>query len=555
MSARWPTVSRPRSGSPAETAGSTHAARSARSRVSASSGPNAGVPAGQRGSSRRDGQRDARPRVERLDRRVRPERHDGAGARERAPTCSRAPRRGRPTAAAPCRRPIPRWTGWTLAAIPARGEPAAGRPGASIWTCSMRGISGDRPRGIGVEHVERGPDGRVADGVDLRRDAAGRRARRARSASSAGSRHPDAAALVRRQRPVRPRARCRLEQAPRSATPSSRRRSSFCQPTRARPAGSAPRTSPLRRPPARAVSSASSRRHAWTRIGRRPRIGEVRVGRERVREVRVRARAAPGSWHGHDAERDAARWPTVAIARSRGRHRPASGMWTVTRRVGGLEQDALRRRRRRSRRMMPPGGSAVVGGHAGRPQRRVAGQQGVVVVGPEGDPAAGRDAPRGRRRSASRPTGRSPSRGPRSRRRGRPSAPRWAAPDRAARPSSSVALAVRSTCRRARARPARDGGGRRSARGSPPRRARGRSARCAGRPASRDRPRTRRTRRARRGSRWPRPSRSPASPASVAIRPVISASSGTRRQSRSVGSAGPACIERRRSSGVGGLAA
>ena len=52
-SARWPTVSRPRSRSPAVTAGSTHAARNARSIESASSGPKAGVPAGQLGSSRR----------------------------------------------------------------------------------------------------------------------------------------------------------------------------------------------------------------------------------------------------------------------------------------------------------------------------------------------------------------------------------------------------------------------------------------------------------------------------------------------------------------------
>ena len=84
-SARWPTTSRPRSVSRAEIAGSRQALRMARSSGSASCGPNGARPGGPARILAGDGQRDPGPRVERLDRRVGPERENGPGRRDRGP--------------------------------------------------------------------------------------------------------------------------------------------------------------------------------------------------------------------------------------------------------------------------------------------------------------------------------------------------------------------------------------------------------------------------------------------------------------------------------------
>ena len=67
------------------TAGPTHAARSACSSVSASSGPNGALPGRPRPVDAGHGHRQARPRVDRLDRRVGPEREDRAGVEQRPP--------------------------------------------------------------------------------------------------------------------------------------------------------------------------------------------------------------------------------------------------------------------------------------------------------------------------------------------------------------------------------------------------------------------------------------------------------------------------------------
>jgi len=66
-------------------AGATQAARNARSSDSASPGPNGGAPDGQLGSARVHGHRQARPRIDRLDRRVGPEGDDRAALDERPP--------------------------------------------------------------------------------------------------------------------------------------------------------------------------------------------------------------------------------------------------------------------------------------------------------------------------------------------------------------------------------------------------------------------------------------------------------------------------------------
>ena len=96
-SARWPTVSRPRS----------RLARGRRpdprrppgaplQRQAPRPGRTAAVPAGQRRSSRRTAMREAGPRVERLDRGVGAERDDGAGVRERCPRVAVGLRPGAP---------------------------------------------------------------------------------------------------------------------------------------------------------------------------------------------------------------------------------------------------------------------------------------------------------------------------------------------------------------------------------------------------------------------------------------------------------------------------
>ena len=397
----------------------------------------------------------------------------------------------------------------------------------------MRGMSGSRPAD-GRQQVQREPDGGIADGVDLGRDAAGRGALdEVRQAGRIG--HPQATALIRCQRPIELGLRCPRGGA-RSATPSSRPRS-----TSASRRGPVPpdRTRARRHCGARRPGRSRASRRAGRR-GRGPAAGPCRRGGRRpgtsrrgpdpgpARPDRARpprrARPAPG--------------PTAirALARSAS---DASGMWTVTRRAAASNStpDGAPSARRvgrcrpvppRSRRSRPPSGTPR-GWPTGRGGR-----------GPTGRSDGRVPRPRGRRPSASHPSGPSPSRGPGARRRGPRRGPRDG-PRRsgAGRPPAS-ALVVRSSWRVARAAAARcrwasvrpgiatssGSRSRRSVCGS------ARVSRSIADPAKATRP-----------SRIPMASTQPkpASPPSVAIRPVISASRGTRRQSRSVGSDGPVC--------------
>ena len=120
------------------------------------------------------------------------------------------------------------------------------------------------------------------------------------------------------------------------------------------------------------------------------------------------------------------------------------------------------------------------------------------------------------------------------------------------RPSSSVATRREVELAGRERRLRRDAGARRSARGSPPRRARGRSVRVNG--SARVSRSTSDPANATRPSRMPMASTQPkpARPPSVAIRPVISASSGTRRSVPVGGVGGAGVLDRRRLPSAGG---
>ena len=138
-SARWPATSRPRSRTPAETCGSRHAARTARSSEIPCCGPRANASAIERVAAR-DGHGNARPRVRRLYRRVRAEGHHRAAVEQRAQRervlgtltpRPRVPERRRCAGgpAAPTRR---------RSSLPKRGWSA----GSTSCACSTRRISG-----------------------------------------------------------------------------------------------------------------------------------------------------------------------------------------------------------------------------------------------------------------------------------------------------------------------------------------------------------------------------------------------------------------------------
>ena len=167
-SARWPTVSRPRSVPAAETAGSTHAARSARSSDSASCGPYGGVPPASAASSRRTASAMPGHGSNGSTGASVPNAHDGARRRDRRPRV--AVRLGPIAPQLPCLGGI----GAEVDRLDAgrdrrprrscrdRPDRAAGRARAA----ASAGTRGGRRS----EHLERGPDRRVPDGVDLRRD-------------------------------------------------------------------------------------------------------------------------------------------------------------------------------------------------------------------------------------------------------------------------------------------------------------------------------------------------------------------------------------------------
>ena len=266
-SARWPTVSRPRSrlarrASPGRRTPPGSPARA----VSASSGPNGRRP-GRPARDPRDGRPARSPATDRTARPARRCRTRGPRrSRRSTPTCSRWPRRATPHSVRACAASLPRWTGWTLAAIPA----FANRPrsaGSSSWTCSILGMNGTAPavgsRASSAARTAASPIAWICVAIP---PAA---ASLDELAQPLGLGDPDAAPQLGRERPVRARARCRPA-APRSATRASRRRST-----------SASRSGPARRDRRRGSRRSADRRPApcrarprgatpWTRSGSRP---------------------------------------------------------------------------------------------------------------------------------------------------------------------------------------------------------------------------------------------------------------------------------------------
>ena len=285
---------------------------------------------------------------------------------------------------------------------PTRGGPAGRWPrcpprrtaaessGWSSWTCSMRGISGRRAA-VGVEDVERGPDRRVADGVDLRRDPAGRRPRRrgprARPGRSSRRRGAGPAASgrsgfgldvleqARGPRPQRAVGEALLPADPGAARPGPRR-------GRRRSGG-----------PARCAASSCVVAHAGVDAGPAVAgVGQAGVGRERVGQVRVRRERPPG--RGRRRRRAPTSSPPERLDASaevvRGRRRDVDrdepGRGLVEHALGRPVGRRAGRRRRADPSVAPT-------------RRRSASaawlaQQRVVVVRPERDPPAGRDRSR-----------------------------------------------------------------------------------------------------------------------------------------------------------------
>ena len=165
------------------------------------------------------------------------------------------------------------------------------------------------------QHVERGPDRRVADRVDLASRCRRRPPRATRGSPSAVG-HPDAAAAL---RAASGRSGSGSMSSSRAAVrdPSEPSAKHFCQPD----PGAAVRIvaedgatadararwrSPARRP----------RTHAWTRTGSRPVVREVRVGRVRVGRGRGRGRRRPGRGRRRRPSETSSR-PTVSMAAAR----------------------------------------------------------------------------------------------------------------------------------------------------------------------------------------------------------------------------------------------
>ena len=183
---------------------------------------------------------------------------------------------------------------------------------------------------VAAEDVERGPDGGVADRVDLRRDAGrggrrgelgqrlGRSSSRRRGAARAGAAASGSGSMSASSAAVR--------------DPSEPSAKSFCQPIRARPSGSLAEhvaaAQPARDRRVQAVV-AEGRVDADRQVGA---VGERGVGRERERQVRVGGERA-GVVARDDAERTQLVPATVTMVGLEVRRGPAAGRWTVTRRV------------------------------------------------------------------------------------------------------------------------------------------------------------------------------------------------------------------------------
>ena len=386
--------------------------------MSASSGAERRAAGRPRRVARGDGQREPRPRVDRLDRRVRPERDDRAGVAASDRSGSRASRRGRPRAAAPSRASDPRWTGWTRP----RSRPRANRGtvvGVEQLDVLEPRASNGGPAGGRLERVERrpAPPRRRSRGSGSRcrpgRRALGELARprrvgdpdaalgaRAGAAGPARARYGSSSAAVRDPSVPSAKQLQPAEPGPTERVGAERRRRSAAR--RRAPSSSC---SVAERGDGR--GSAGSPRSSRRAVGGdtpspRPDPGATsRPGRERRRRPSARARGA-----------------TATIAASRP-SAVAGGMWPMTSRAAASWRMPVGSPSA-SRRMMPPAGSARVASMPAIGERR----RGSPRARGDRGPRARRGGParraRGRRRSASRPSGRRPSRGPRARRRERP---------------------------------------------------------------------------------------------------------------------------------------
>ena len=193
-SARWPGTSRPRSRSPADSAGSTHAARSERQSEIALPGPSGATPAGHDGAARVTAHATPGPRVDRLDRRVRSRRDERPGGRDR-------PERIGPGVGAVAPQPARLLrVAADVDGLERRGDAQRGEPRHVVRVDELRVLDPrhERRRADGrAEDVERGADRRVADPVDLGRDPERRGPRRLRL-QHLGRREPHAVPAVRR---------------------------------------------------------------------------------------------------------------------------------------------------------------------------------------------------------------------------------------------------------------------------------------------------------------------------------------------------------------------
>ena len=293
MSARWPTVRRPRSSSRAETAAVRRRRPAAHARASAPRpGANGGVPAGQRGILAADRERDPGPRIERLDRRVGPEREDGTGRGERRPGVAAALGPVAPQPSGLCGVAARDATGWTLAAIPAAAKrPTIGRV-EQLDVLDPGHERHRRGRRLERRRARPGPPRRRCAWIWVAMPPAA--ARSTSSRSSLGLGDPHAAPAVGRERPVglrldvgqqrrRPRAERPVREALLPADPGAT-------------AGFAPRIAPLRSPPReRRVEGVVAQRGAAPG----PAAARARTGARRPGTTSPGpgpATAAPGSW-------------------------------------------------------------------------------------------------------------------------------------------------------------------------------------------------------------------------------------------------------------------
>ena len=408
-----------------------------------------------------------RARDRAMDRRTRPARPSRTRRPRRSaramPRCSCLSRPGRPTTRAPAPRPSRRGRAGRSPRSRTRrtGRDRPGRAAGRARSGHERDAAGGR-----CQDVERGPDRGVADGVDLGGDAVGGGAL-AEFGETLGFGDPHAATSVWRE--VVPHRRLEVGEEPRRPRPERTVGEALLPADPGTARGIGPEHVPAADPAGDRGLERVVTQRGEDADGQRAGLGQAGVGRVRPGELRVR-RERPRVVGGDDTqlqERAAGLdegAAQVGLARERDERADEARRRLVEDTfggpVGGAADDAAdrvgRRRVDRHPPRVPRDWPATRGGRAPRARR--------------GDPAR---RLRCRRRSASGPSDRRPSRGLpatppgrglRARHGPRPSRPRACEP-RTGPPGAS------------RARPGRGGGARRSGPGPRPRRARGRSAR------------------------------------------------------------------------------